>query len=191
MFDSNLSANQSEEELVRLIKFDSNNEALNILLSIYKPFIINKIHSFNFNEFDFDDVYQECVIGLYSIIFDYIPEKSSFRTFASVCINRILISLLRSKYNKSRIPEEAMVGFDESTVQLDYDTPELILERYDNYEVLLNKVRTQLSSREFNVLIQLTEGLSYAEISNTLNISLKAVDNAVQRIRKKFSNLLN
>ncbi len=190
MFNSSLSGKLSEEELVKLIKYDDNNEALSILLSIYKPFIINKIRSFPFNEFDFDDVYQECVIGLYNIIFDYIQDKSSFRTFASVCINRILISLFRGKSNKCRIPHDSIVDFDESNISCDFDTPEVILERYDNYENLLNKAREQLSPLELSVLMKLADGLSYAEISKTIGVSVKSVDNAVQRIRKKFSNLL-
>ncbi len=189
MLNRNLGEIQSDEELVKLIRYDNNNEALNILLSLYKPFIINKIRGFNFSDCDFEDVYQECVIGLYRIIFDYIPEKSSFRTFASLCINRILISLMRSKYNKGNIPQEAIVDLDESVIDSDYDTPEVILERYDNYEGLVSRMRNQLSSREYKVLMQLAEGLSYLEIAGALSISPKAVDNAIQRIRKKFSNL--
>ncbi len=189
MLRKNVSESQSEEELVKLIKVDNNNEAFILLLSIYKPIIISKINGFNFNDCDFEDVYQECAIGLYRIIFDYVSEKSSFRTFASICVNRILISLLRSKYAKSNVPEDAIVDFDESIVIADSDTPEVILERGDNYENLLSDVRNQLSKREFDVLSHLTEGLSYMEISKVVGISVKAVDNAVQRIRKKFSNL--
>lgn len=179
----------SEEELVNLIRYDDNNEAFNLLLSIYKPFIFSKIRIFNFKDIDFEDIYQECVIGLYRIAFDYIPEKSSFRTFANLCINRILISIIRSKSARGSIPDEAIVDFDESVILIDSNTPELILESYDNYEGLLTKVRKLLSDREYKVLLKLTEGLTYSEISQTLGISPKAVDNSVQRIRKKFSNL--
>lgn len=179
----------SDEELVNLIRFDNNNEALILLLSNYKPFIISKIRSFNFNESEFEDIYQECVIGLYRIVFSYIPTKSSFKTFANVCINRILISLIRSKNSKYNIPEEQIVDLDESIVLSEHNTPELILEDYDNYENLLLKIREQLSEKEYNVLLKITEGLSYSDIAESLGVSVKSVDNSVQRIRKKFSNL--
>ena len=189
MFSNNINSNLSDEELVVLVKCDSNNEALNILLTKYQPIIMHKINSFNFNAAEIDDIYQECVIGLYSIIFDYIPEKASFYTFSSVCINRILLSLIRSKSKKGCIPFCSISDFDESVLSNGIDTPEAIYERYDNFEELINKVRKQLSTLEFKVLLKLFAGLSYKEISNELSLTEKSVDNAVQRIRKKFSQI--
>ena len=187
MFSSNIKSNLSDEELVILVKCDSNNEALNILLTKYQPVIMSKIHSFNFSASEIDDIYQECVIGLYSIIFDYIPEKASFYTFSSVCINRLLLSLARSKSKKDNLSFSSISDFDESVLSNSSDTPENILERYDNFEELLTKVRKQLSILEFKVLLKLFAGLSYKEISLELSLTEKSVDNAVQRIRKKFS----
>jgi len=187
MLEARIKYYQSEEELVKLIKYDDNNEALILLLSIYKPIIISKINSFFFNECDFEDIYQECVIALYRIIFDFSAEKSSFRTFASICLNRVLISLKRNKSTKSIIPED-IIELDESLIA-DSETPEVIFERYDNYDILLSKIRAKLSNREYSVLLQLVEGISYSEISSILGISTKSVDNAVQRIRKKFSDM--
>ncbi len=189
MSNSNFSNNTTDEELIQLIKIDNNNVALSSLLQKYRPIIFSKIRAFNFNECDIDDIYQECIIALYSIIFDYNPEKSSFRTFSDICINRILFSIMRSKYSKRRIPQDFLVDFDESDFIADTNSPELIFERYNNYELLLHKVSEHLSKLELQVLFKLVAGLSYAEISDELDITLKSVDNAVQRIRKKFSNL--
>ncbi len=190
MFKGNISCNLSDEELVKLVKFDNNNEALNILLHKYQPIIMSKIRSFNFDAFEIDDIYQECILGLYSIIFDYSPIKSSFRTFSSVCINRILLSILRNKSKKGSIPIDFIADFNEESIIADSDTPEQILERYDNFEALLSKVKKRLSSLEYKVLLKLFAGLSYKEISEDLSVSAKSVDNAVQRIRKKFYEII-
>ena len=42
---------------------------------------------------------------------------------------------------------------------------------------------------KFDVLKYLFEGHKYSEIAKKLSISVKSVDNAVQRIRNKFNNL--
>ena len=100
-----------------------------------------------------------------------------------------MLSIKRSKQTKGTIPSDFLVDFDESILAVNTDTPETILERYNNFEELIAKVRDCLSKLEFNVLLKLFGGLSYKEISCELNISTKTVDNAVQRIRKKFSKL--
>ena len=47
-----------------------------------------------------------------------------------------------------------------------------------------------LSSLEVDVLRLYVEGASYAEISQSLNRHTKAVDNAIQRIKRKVEGVL-
>lgn len=179
------------EELVTLFKRDHNTEALNALFVHYRPLILSRIRYYGFLESEAEDLCQECLVGLYSAILHYNPQKSSFGTFARLCIDRMLISVIRSKNRARNIPRESLVDFDESLHlgAVEQDNPEQILEQFDNFSQLLLKIKNALSAFEYSVLLQSFSGMSYSEISVKLGVSVKAVDNAVQRIRRKFSKL--
>lgn len=179
------------EELVALYRQDHNTEALNALFSYYRPFILSRIRYYGFLESEAEDLCQECLVGLYSAILHYNPEKSSFGTFARLCIDRMLISVIRSRNRARNIPRESLVDFDESLhfATAGQDDPEQILEQLDNFSKLLLRIKNELSEFEYSVLLQSFSGMSYSEISVKLGVSVKAVDNAVQRIRRKFSKI--
>lgn len=176
-------------ELLSLYKTDNNLEALALLFSRYQTLILSRIRRFGFSTADTEDLLQECMIGLYGAINVFEPQKSSFQTFSRLCIDRMLISVLRKKNKASAIPENELIEYeDESDVLSNINNdPQLILERLDNFEELVQKVRSVLSKLEFSVLVRVFNGMSYREISEDLGIPQKSVNNAVQRIRKKFS----
>jgi RNA polymerase sporulation-specific sigma factor len=60
-------------------------------------------------------------------------------------------------------------------------------ETYQKVEETMNKV---LSDFELKVLNEYVNGASYVEIANKLDSHVKAVDNAVQRIKKKVDKHL-
>ena len=184
--------NMTDFELLTLYKADNNNEALMLLFSRYQPMIIARIRHFDFPANDVEDLCQECMIGLYSAIISYEPSKSSFSTFSRLCIDRMLISALRSRNRASAVPEDAKGSLEdnEHLVSENSETdPQLILERLDSFEGLKDKAQKELSSLEYSVLIKIFGGMTYKEVAKAMKLSEKAVDNAVQRIRRKFSKL--
>ncbi len=60
-------------------------------------------------------------------------------------------------------------------------------ENADGMEYEINKA---LSSMELEVLFEYLEGRSYQEIADIIGKDIKAVDNAIQRIKKKLEYLL-
>ena len=56
---------------------------------------------------------------------------------------------------------------------------------------LYNKIEKKLSSMENDVFNLRTQGFTYKEISQLLNITEKSVDGAIVRIKSKISNILN
>jgi len=55
---------------------------------------------------------------------------------------------------------------------------------------LMQKITQGLSLFESTVLKLFLEGLSYVEIGEKLNKTAKSIDNALQRIKRKISNIL-
>ena len=54
----------------------------------------------------------------------------------------------------------------------------------------MEKIKSNLSHFEKNVFKLYLEGLSYVEIGQRMNKEAKAVDNALQRIKRKISDIL-
>lgn len=188
---SNSSVKKIEDiELLHLYLNDNNSLALSTLFERYKPLIISRVSAFGLAQSEVDDAVQECMIVLYSAIYSYNSNKASFATYISVCINRALISYCRNNKKITAIPidkinEDSSPFFGTSIS----NNPQNILESNFNYSELVNKVKSTLSKREFSVLQLMFLGLKYSEIANKLSINEKAVDNAVQRIRNKFTNM--
>lgn len=61
----------------------------------------------------------------------------------------------------------------------------------ENLRALEEAIQNQLTQLEAQVLARYLEGASYAEIAEEVNRSAKAVDNAVQRIRRKIARHLS
>lgn len=65
-------------------------------------------------------------------------------------------------------------------------SPELLLEGREAFEAVLNQIHISLSDFEREVLALYLSGYKRTEIAERLHISVKAFDNAIQRVRKKL-----
>ena len=151
---------------------------------------------------DGEDLIQEGMLGLLKAIREYRAEKeASFRTFAEVCIRNRLYTVLRAAACEKQSPLNRSVPFDDpffdgnsyrtSVCDLLYANPEDIIIGRESVDDLLEKARRQLSEFEASILGLYLDGLSYQEIAETVCRSVKSVDNAVQRIRRKIAQLFN
>lgn len=112
---------------------------------------------------------------------------SSFGNFVSLIVERRFISIFRSSQSKKAVPDAMLVRIDGIGEELtDYvATPEEQLVYKEQLSQVLKRLYALLSAREYEVLMLFASGLSYSKISQQLNISEKAVDNALQRARRK------
>lgn len=181
---------QSEKDnrLVQLAK-DGDKSSLTELLSNYSDMVSVKAASFkSLVGLESDDLYQEGMIGLLSAVYAYDFERdASFSTFAELLVTRKMFSALKSANSKKNLPLREYVPIeDEIDLFSPIPTPEeslIINEEVSN----INKfIETNLSKKEKKVLKLNLLGLSYAEIAEILDCTEKSVDNALQRIRKKF-----
>ena len=95
----------NDQELLYLIS-EGNEDANNILFDKYKPIIDIKLKKYlNFGKkigLDYNDLFQEGLVGLSEAIVSYKNNKETkFSSFASLCIERQLSSLI-SSYNRKK-----------------------------------------------------------------------------------------
>lgn len=170
-------------------------EAEAALVARYFPLVRSRAAAFlAAGESGFEDLCQEGMIGLLAAVRAYEGEKSSFPTFARLCIDRMLSAVHRGDTRKKRIPRMQISLLDEMhendlSVKLpasEAGDPESILIEREAFERLKLRVQQNLTELESTVLSDYVGGRSYEEIAARRGISAKAVDNALQRIRRKL-----
>ncbi len=176
----------SDEELVNRIR-NSDADAFACLYSRYFPKIRAMAYPFQGLGYDLDDLVQEAAIGFYTAINVYNGKDSSFSTFSYLCMRRMLISLVRANNRKGNIPKDSVINSDDISFGISSsDDPEQLYIAKENFLRLKNRILSELSKLERNVLFYYIAGYSYDDISEKLNISKKSVNNALQRMRYKL-----
>lgn len=195
--------NLSDEKLVKIAQ-SGNSEALEMILSRYKNLVYAKSKPYFLLGADDDDIMQEGLIGLYKAVKDFDGERFPFfKVFAGVCVTRHIITAVKAASRKKHLPLNSYVSLDKNTYDDDSETtlldviafdelhdPEAILIDRENVDGMEYKINKALSKLEMEVLVCYLEGMTYQEIANKLSKDTKAVDNAVQRIKKKLESAL-
>ena len=143
---------------------------------------------------DSEDLIQEGMFGLLTAIRTFDPErKSSLRTFAEVCIRTKLVSAVRKAASGRHAALNDSVSLEHRGGDLPGEgqpDPESSLISREEWSQRLVTLKDSLTGFEATVLQLYLTGLSYAEIARQTGRQTKAVDNAVQRIRRKVARQL-
>lgn len=196
-------SNYSDNELISIIR-GGDNGALDFLLNKYKNLVRGKAKTLFLVGGDKDDLIQEGMIGLYMAIRDFDPNKhASFQTFADLCTTRRIYKAIdRSNAQKHMVLNESISldnevegESEERALRTSSDdgtlgNPESLFLRKEEDDSLFEKLRDALSPLELEVLELYLTDTSYEDMAKKVSRSEKAVDNAIQRIRKKLRNLL-
>ena len=182
------SENLSDEALAAAIRQGDQN-ALAVLMERYRPFASKAAARYTGVSMEKDDFIQEAMLALLSAAYTYSPYKNtSFKTYAGVCVQNRLRSVLKSEAAAKNLPLNTYVPLDELEISGGGD-PESQLISAEETEALFRLFDRDLSLLEKQVLIRRIEGLSYAEISEKLHITEKSADNALQRVRSKLKKI--
>ena len=184
--------NVSVHELLNAVRCGDQN-AFSVLVSLYRPLIDRAVNRFSqklYGEESREDMRQEAMAAFYDAIRTYRAdqEKVEFGLYAKVCIGNRLISHLRREQR-----QQGLLSLDEVSVEemlgADDDLLSLVIEA-EEAEELFCSVRETLSRYEYHVFSHYIKGKTSAEIADILGKSVKSIDNAIARIRKKLKNLL-
>lgn len=186
-----------DNDIVSLIQ-KGDNQALDYILSKYNNIVNIKASKFFAAGIERDDIVQEGMIGLYKATKSYDTEKqNSFKNFANLCIERQLITLIKSANRQKNMPLNSAFSLntpiyeneDADVIEvLDFRTMEDPLEtitKKEYFNLVETMMNESLSDFEKKVLKYYKLGKSYVDIANAVDSKVKSVDTAIQRIRKK------
>lgn len=187
----------SDQQVAELVN-EGNMDAFVELTARYMGLIRGKASAFRGVPIDAEDLYQEGLLGLLHAAHNYRASGSaSFKTYAGVCIYHQMVTACRSALSRKNLPLHNFVSFHDAeqndcwTTSLMSDqiaNPETLLIDRENLEGLRARINQSLSKMEQEVLFLYLNGCTYQEIAQKQVVSVKAVDNAIQRVRKKLKN---
>ena len=189
----------TDEEIVLLAQ-KGNESACEYVLRKYKPFVSMKASSYFLAGGERDDLVQEGLIGLLKAIRVYDATKdAAFRSFADLCVTRQIISAVKASLRQKHAPLNFYVSLDKPCNTENQDSslidiiasdetsnPETIVIGKESFEMVSVKMEELLSAFECKVLSLYLTGKSYSSIAAMLQKEPKSIDNALQRIKKKF-----
>ncbi len=197
--------NKTDNELVVCAK-QGNEEALEILLDKYKELVNMKVGKYFIIGAEKEDIIQEGMIGLYKAVKNYeMNKQNSFKSFANLCIERQLITAIKTSNRQKHMPLNSSVSLNTTVYENDDDVslvevfnsntvedPLDTITKKEYYKLVENKMDEHLSIFEKQVLSRFVAGESYIKIAEKLDAPVKSIDNAIQRIRKKVTkNIIN
>lgn len=173
-----------------------NQEALDLILKEYKKLIFLNVRNYFLVGAEQDDLLQEGMIGLLKAIKSYSKEKASFKTFATLCIRRQILTAIRSSTaQKNSVLNEASGnnletddGHEDYSKNLYSNTqynPEVIFLSKEKIMEFQDFVEHNFSPFERKVFNYMIKGFSYKEIAEELEKTPKVIDNSFQRIKRK------
>ena len=197
---------ETDESLVELIN-GGDSEAMDYLMNKYKNLVRGRARTLFLVGADKEDLIQEGMIGLYKAIRDYDTLKNvSFRNFAELCISRQMYSAIKGSNTQKNQPLNNYISIDSMEVSEDRDNPmeqllginfeknknpeQLVLDK-EAASVLEYTLVGHLSEMEKQVLHFYMKDMNYNQIAVALGKEPKAVDNALQRIKKKLTQVLS
>lgn len=198
----NEQADTDAEYLIRAKSGDK--DSVDFLIDKYSAMVKSKAKFYYLAGADREDIIQEGMIGLYKAIRDYnMVGLASFKSFADMCVTRQMITAVKSSNRHKHIPLNTYVSLskplfegdsentlhDVITVDIGQD-PEVLLLGKESYSSIEKNIMKLLSPFEEEVLELYLEDETYQNIADKLDKSVKAVDNAVQRIKRKLEKYL-
>ncbi len=140
---------------------------------------------------DYDDLYQEGMIGLLNAIRKYDPSRSdNFEAYASLCIKSRLVDAMRRDISANDVIYQSSNEVSGISHNVG-DNPEEKVLAEESAQEIISYISGLLSAFEASVLDLYLEGYTVKEISEQLNKTIKSVDNAIVRIRNKLRQYLN
>jgi RNA polymerase sporulation-specific sigma factor len=161
------------------------------LIILYRDLVEVIASKYSIAPLEKDDIIQEGMIGLLAAIKSFNSGKGTkFTTYASRCIDNSIRTALKKFSRLKDIPQDSIVALEDDLVENNFG-----LSAEDEYlakesvTTLTDILYEGLSSFENEVLRLHIVGCSYNEIAEKLGKNPKAIDNAIQRIRKKLSGV--
>lgn len=189
----------TDEKLVTLAQ-NGDEIAEEYLIRKFKNVVRSKAHLYFMVGADSEDIVQEGMIGIFKAIRSYnMTKQASFHTFAEICINRQIITAIKRATRLKHSPLNTSVSLSKPLSDTEPDTtleetlsassntdPEALFLLKEDMGYIEGNGAEIFSDLELTVWNEYLKGKSYLQIAVITGRSPKAIDNAIQRTKRKL-----
>ena len=195
----------TDEELIRRLR-SGESQIMDYIMVKYMNMVKKNANEMFLLGGENKDLVQEGMIGLFKAVLDFDLDKGvSFYHFAQTCVERQLYTAIKASQRQKHTPLNSYVSIYEEKESADEEnyTPliDTLSGEKDNNpeELFLGKeylqgieaaLKEKLSELENRVLYLHLLGMDYRTIAKILDRSPKTIDNALQRMKMKVSQIL-
>ena len=190
----------NDEKLAELAQA-GDETAEEVLINRYKELVKSRARMYFIAGADAEDVIQEGMIGLFKAVRDYCSDRDTlFRTFAAVCINRQIITAIKTAKRMKHGPLNNSISLNrpleesggekdviENILAAPVSNPEEMILTQDTIDEITSAMSQILSKFELQVWQLYISGQNYTDIAEKTGKSPKSIDNALQRIKRKIA----
>ncbi len=162
------------------------------LLARYEPLLLSSVARYapTYCGMTRDELVQEAIFAFYRAVCTFDRERSiGFGHYAGICIQNALISVYRSYkrrndrciaeyFSEDRFPTDGLLSGTEDPMQTTIVKEEL--------QTALALILPLLSAFELRVFRMYAENKKADVIASSMGVSLRSVQNAIDRIKRKF-----
>ncbi|MEG0912246.1 MAG: sigma-70 family RNA polymerase sigma factor [Oscillospiraceae bacterium] len=167
-------------------------KAPDCLMTAYMPYIQKTISRITVSGLEQDDLVQEGLVGLFKAFETYDDSKGTqFSTYAITCIDNNIKTAIKQANRKKHLPLRgylSLSGDECGGAFANLCSPEDRAIASEEYDAVINKINSELSNLERDVLGLYLKGYDYLAVAKKLDTTPKSVDNALQRARKKLKS---
>ncbi|MGN0804333.1 MAG: sigma-70 family RNA polymerase sigma factor [Candidatus Coproplasma sp.] len=179
---------QTDEQLIKNFQ-GGDNTACEELLMRYKNTVLSVARRFFLVGGDTEDLVQEGMCGLYSAMISFKGE-SGFAPYAYACIRNRILDAVKRYGAKDYPPLELNADYNDGEEGADNSVnPEDALLYNEEKREFFTAMKKALSKLEYDAVRMYIDGATMAEISSSLCITYKQVDNALTRAKSKLKEL--
>lgn len=168
-------------------------KAYRLLVNTYAGKVYNTCFRLTFHEQDAQDLTQEVFTAIYLSIDSYKGESKLSTWIYSIAVNKAN-EFIRYKMRDKRNADSTFsldlltetIGFESAT----QDTPVALLERKERIGMLFEAISELPENQRIAYTLSKLDGFSYAEISDSMGLSLQAIESLLFRAKQNLKKSL-
>lgn len=180
----------NDETLILQLKA-GNEQAFRQLVESYQDLVYNTVLGIVQDMQEAEDVAQEVFIQVYKSIGGFRGEAKLSTWLYRIAITKALDWQRKKKLRKGISTVASWIGFgDETPEPVHFHHPGIQLEHKEKAAILFKAIQTLPENQRICFLLLKTEGLTYQEVADILQISVKAVESLMHRARENLRRRL-